>query len=160
MPRIALIALIVLATPAAAQRFQPSLPAAPRGVDYVESVCTGGFDGRYEQTRVLATGNVQKVTRRVPMVSTPVPRAEVDAIMRDLDRANFEQRSVPRLPPRIADGINCTLTRRRNGGQHSVILQQEAENLPAAQDLIRILGKVNALGRRTAVPAMRPIETP
>lgn len=68
--RIALFALIAaaVATPAMAQRMPPVLPFAPRGIDYVETVCTGGIDGRYEMVRVLTTGQVSKVTRRMPEV--------------------------------------------------------------------------------------------
>ena len=73
MRRLLFPALIVaLAVPAMAQRVQPVLPFAPRGMDYVESVCTGGFDGRYEQTRILTNGQVSTMNglaKDVPTVN-------------------------------------------------------------------------------------------
>jgi len=157
--RAAAFALLIVATaaPAAAQRFRPDLPPARPGVDYVETICTGGIDGRYEQTRLLSTGEAQKVTRREPMASAPVPRADVAAIMRDLDRARFERRTVPAMPPRIMDGINCTLTRRKGGRPHSVTLRPEARDVPAYRDLVTIIGKIDAVARRAMVATVRPV---
>jgi hypothetical protein len=157
MRSVALFAFFsVIAVPAIAQRAQPSLPAAPRGMDYVETVCAGGIDGRYEVTRALATGQVLKITRRAPVQRTSVPRAEVAKIMSDLDRARFERRIVQRVPRRIADGIDCSLTRRKDGRLHSVSLQQEMGSDPTVQDLLQVVGEVNALGRRATGPILRP----
>jgi hypothetical protein len=158
MRSIAIFALFpVMATTAIAQRAQPSLPAAPRGIDFAETICAGGIDGRYEVTRVLATGQVQKVTRRGPVQRILVSRADVAKIMRDLDRARFERRTVQRVPRRIADGIDCSLTRRKDGILHSVALQQEMASDPAVQDLLQVVVEVNALGRRATGPIIRPV---
>jgi hypothetical protein len=148
--------LSAVATPAIAQRAQPMLPEAPRGVDYAETVCVGGIDGRYEVTRVLATGQVLRVTRRTPVQRTLVSRAEVMKIMRDLDRARFERRTVQRVPRRIADGIDCSLARRKDGRLYSVALQQEMGSDAAVQDLLQVVAEVNALGRRATGPIIRP----
>ena len=151
--------LIALAAPATAQTMPPTLPFAPRAVDYVETVCTGGFDGRYEQVRVLATGRIAKVTRRQPEVRTAqATRGEITRIMRALDLARFEQRISPRLPRRIADGIDCTLTRRQSGRTHSVTLPQEAASLPRYRDLFDVVEDINALGRRATGAILRPAD--
>lgn len=160
---LALVAIASLATasgPAIAQRFVPALPPAPPTGDYVETICTGGIDGRYEQTRLLAVGRMERATRRAPMLSAPVPRAEVVAIQRDLNRANFDRRTVRGIAPRISDGVTCTLSRRRNGRVHSVTLPQEAADLPAYRDLARIVGRVDAIARRATTPELRPVEAP
>lgn len=160
---IALAAVVALASasgPAIAQRFAPALPPAPRTGDYVETICTGGIDGRYEQTRLLAAGRMQKATRRAQMISVPVPRAEVAAVQRDLDRARFDRRTVPGIAPRISDGVTCTLSRRRNGRVHGVTLPQEAADLPAYRDLARIVGRVDAIARRATTPELRPVKAP
>ncbi len=160
MRSIAAFALLsAMAAPAIAQRAEPALPAAPRGVDYVETVCTGGFDGRYEVTRLLATGQVLNVTRRTPIQRAWAAQAEVTKVMRDLDRARFEGRAVQPVPRRIADGIDCTLARRKDGRLHSVVLQQEMGSDPAVQDLLQVVAEVNALGRRATGPILRPAAT-
>lgn len=151
----AIVLLSSMAAPALAQRAQPALPTTPRGIDYAETICTGGIDGRYEITRVLATGQVLKVTRRAPLRRAWASRVDVTKIMRDLDRARFERRSVQQVPRRIADGIDCTLTRRKNGSSHSVLLQQEASSDPAVQDLLQVVAEVDALGRRATGPIIR-----
>ncbi|HEX4693204.1 hypothetical protein [Sphingomonas sp.] len=157
MRLITLSALVAVAAPAAAQTMPPSLPFAPRGVDYVETVCTGGFDGRYEQVRVLASGRIAKVTRRAPEVKTArASRGEVARIMRELDIARFDRRTSSRLPRRIADGVECALTRRQLGRTHSVTLQPEAASLPAWRDLFQVVEEVNALGRRATGAILRP----
>lgn len=159
----ALAAIVSLASasgPALAQRFAPALPSVPRTGDYVETICTGGIDGRYDQTRLLAAGRMQKATRRAPMISVPVPRADVAAIQRDLDRANFDRRSVAGVAPRISDGVTCTLSRRRNGRVHSVTLPQEAADLPAYRDLARVIARVDAIARRAITPELRAVEAP
>jgi len=159
MRLIALSALAAIAMPATAQTMPPTLPFAPRGVDYVETVCTGGFDGRYDQVRVLASGRIAKVTRRAPDVKTArATRGEVARIMRELDMARFDRRTSPRLPRRIADGIECTLTRRQFGRSHSVTLQPEAASLPAWRDLFQVVEEVNALGRRATGAILRPAD--
>jgi hypothetical protein len=159
MRSLFLIASITLAAPAVAQTMPPTLPFAPRGVDYVETVCTGGFDGRYEQVRVLATGRIAKVTRRQRAVRTArATRGEVARIMHALDVARFEQRTSPTMPRRIADGIDCTLTRRRDGRTHSVTLPQEAQALPRYRDLFEVVDEVNGLGRRATGAILRPAD--
>src|ERR1700760_4160709 len=127
MRPIALFALIAAAAaPAVAQRAKPALPLPPRGVDYVGSVCTGGIDGRYEVVRVLATGQVMKATRRSDgVLRAYASRREVAKIMRELDLARFETRTVPPEKPYVMDGIDCALTRGRNGRVHTVLLMQQ-----------------------------------
>ena len=154
-----LLAALVLpfAAPVVAQTTRPILPFAPRAADYVESVCTGGIDGRYEQVRVLANGQVSKVTRR----SGGVLRAratdiEVRKIWRELDLARFERRLVPPEKPYIMDGIDCTLTRRLGGRVHSVTLMQQSRDKPQYRDLVQALDDVNALGRRATGAILRP----
>ena len=156
--RIALLTLIVAAAaPAMAQRMPPVLPFAPRGIDYVETVCTGGIDGRYEVVRVLPSGQVSKVTRRIPEVRrAQATRDEVRKIWRELDLARFEQRVVPPEKPYIMDGIDCTLTRRSNGRLHTVKLMQQVRDKPKYRDLVLALDDVNALGRRATGPILRP----
>lgn len=159
--RIALFALIAaMAAPAMAQRAQraqPSLPTAPRGVDYVESVCTGGIDGRSEQVRVLATGQVFKVTRRSDgVLRAKATRGEVAKLWRSLDLSRFERRKASPEKPYIADGIDCTLTRRKNGRAHTVMLMQQTRDRPQYRDLTRALADVNALGQRATGPILRP----
>ncbi|MEO5494797.1 MAG: hypothetical protein ABIR08_12330 [Sphingomonas sp.] len=156
--RIALFALIAaIATPALAQPMPPVLPFAPRGIDYVETVCTGGIDGRHEIVRVLATGQVSKVTRRMPDVQRArATRSEVGKIWRELDLARFEQRIVPPQKPYIMDGIDCALTRRTNGRIHSVTLMQQMHDTPKYRDPILALDDINALGRRATGPRLRP----
>jgi len=158
MRRLLLAALIVpFAVPAVAQRTQPVLPFAPRGADYVESVCTGGFDGRYEQTRILANGQVTKVTRGSGgVLRARATRAEVMKIWRELDFARFEQRSVPPERPYIADGVDCALTRRQNGRVHTVTLMQQNRSKPRYRDLVQALDDVNEIGRRATGPVLRP----
>ena len=146
-----------VAAPAMAQRAQPVLPFAPRGMDYIESVCTGGIDGRYEQTRVLASGQVMKVTRRSDgVLQTRATRVEVMKIWRELDLSRFERRNVAPEKPYIADGIDCTLTRRQNGRTHTVTLMQQMRDKPQYRDLTRALEDVNDLGRRATGPILRP----
>jgi hypothetical protein len=159
--RIALFALIAaIAAPAMAQRMPPVLPFPPRGVDYVETVCTGGIDGRYEMVRVLSNGRVSKVTRRVPDGQRArATRDEVAKIWRELDFARFEQRSVPRQKPSIIDGIDCTLTRRTNGRLHTVTLMQQVRGNPKYRDLVTALDDINALGGRATGPRLRPAKT-
>jgi len=156
--RIALFALIAaIATPALAQRMPPVLPFAPRGIDYVETVCTGGFDGRYEMVRVLATGQVSKATRRMPEVQRArATRGEVSKIWRELDLARFEQRIVPPQKPYVMDGIDCTLTRRTNGRVHTVTLMQQMRDTPKYRDLMLALDDINAVGSRATGPRLRP----
>ncbi len=158
MRSIVFLALLsATAAPAIAQRVRPMLPVAPPGVDYAETVCAGGIDGRYEVTRVLATWQVLRVTRRTPVQRILVSRAEVAKIMRDLDRARFERRTVQQVPRRIADGIYCTLARRKDGRLHKVALQQEMGSDAAVQDLLEVVAEVNALGRRATGPIIRPV---
>ncbi|MEO5937731.1 MAG: hypothetical protein ABIQ43_01835 [Sphingomonas sp.] len=156
--RIALFALIAaVAAPAVAQRMPPVLPFAPRGIDYVETVCTGGIDGRYEVVRVLATGQVSKATRRMPEVQRArATRGEVLKIWRELDLARFEQRIAPPQKPYIMDGIDCTLTRRKNGRVHAVTLMQQMRDTPRYRDLTQALDDINALGRKATGPRLRP----
>jgi hypothetical protein len=156
--RIALFALVaVIAAPAVAQRVQPSLPPAPRGVDYVESVCTGGIDGRFEKVRVLATGQVLKVTRRSDgVLRARAKRGEVAKLWRSLDLSRFERRTVSPEKPYIADGIDCSLTRRKNGRVHTVVLMQQSRDRPQYRDLAQVLDDVNALGQRATGPILRP----
>lgn len=156
--RIALFALIaVIATPVLAQRMPPVLPFPPRGTDYVETACAGGFDGRLERVRVLASGEVLKVTRRAPAVKrTWARRDEVRKIWRELDFARFEQRIVPPQQPYVMDGIDCTLTRRTNDRTHTVTLMQQMRDTPKYRDLIQALDDINALGSRATGPRLRP----
>lgn len=159
--RIALIALMaVVALPAAAQRMPPVLPFPPRDVDYVETVCTGGIDGRHETVRILASGEISKVTRRMPEVQRArASRSEVLKIWRELDLARFDQRSVPPQKPYIMDGIDCTLTRRTNGRTHTVTLLQQVRDMPRYRDLTQALNDINELGRRATGPRLRPAGT-
>lgn len=159
--RTILVTLIAtMAAPAMAQRMPPTLPFAPRGVDYVETVCTGGIDGRHEIVRVLATGQVSKVTRRVPDIQhARASRAEVAKIWRGLTLARFEQRTIPPQKPYIMDGIDCTLTRRTNGRTHSVTLMQQVRGNPKYRDLVAVLDDVNVLGGRATGPRLRPAGT-
>jgi hypothetical protein len=133
------------------------LPFAPRGVDYVESVCTGGFDGRYEQTRILANGQVMKVTRRSGgVLRARATKVEVTKIWRELDFARFEQRTVPREIPYVMDGIDCALTRRQSGRVHTVTLMQQSRDKPRYRDLVQALDDVNEIGRRATGAVLRP----
>ncbi|MBN8816770.1 MAG: hypothetical protein J0J06_15155 [Sphingomonas sp.] len=159
--RVVLFALIAaVASPALAQRMPPVLPFAPAGVDYVETVCAGGIDGRHEVVRVLATGQVSKVTRRSPDVQhARASRAEVSRIWRELDLARFERRVVPPQKPYVMDGVDCTLTRRSNGREHSVTLIQQLRDNPKYRDLIRALDDINALGAKASGPRLRPAGT-
>lgn len=157
MRRLLFPALIVaIAVPAMAQRVQPVLPFAPRGVDYVESVCTGGFDGRYEQTRILTNGQVSKVTRRSGgVLHARATRMEVMKIWRELDLARFERRTVRPEKPYVMDGIDCALTRRQNGRVHTVMLMQQSRSNPRYRDLVEALDDVNEIGRRATGPVLR-----
>jgi hypothetical protein len=159
--RIALFALFAaVATPALAQVMPPVLPFPPRGVDYVETVCTGGIDGRYEVVRVLASGQVSKVTRRAPEVRRAwATRDEIRNIWRELDLARFDQRVVVPEKPYVMDGIDCVLTRRTNSRTHSVTLMQQARDKPRYRDLTRALDDINALGSRATGPRLRPART-
>jgi hypothetical protein len=159
--RIALFALFAaVATPALAQAMPPVLPFPPRGVDYVEATCTGGIDGRHEVVRVLASGQVSKVTRRVPEVRRAwATRDEIRNIWRELDLARFDQRIVVPEKPYVMDGIDCALTRRINGRTHSVTLMQQARDKPRYRDLTRALDDINALGSRATGPRLRPART-
>ncbi len=159
--RIGLFALAaIIAMPALAQRMPPVLPFPPRGMDYVETVCTGGFDGRYEAVRVFANGKVSKVTRRVPAVNhARATRAEVRKIWRELDFARFEQRTVPPQKPYVMDGIDCTLTRRKSGRTHTVTLMQQMRDTPRYRDLLEALDDINTLGARATGPRLRPART-
>lgn len=153
--------ILSLAVPAAAQRSLPVLPFAPRGVDYVETVCTGGIDGRYEQTRILSNGQVMKVTRRSGTVlRARATRAEVTKIWRGLDLARFERRTVPPEKPYVMDGIDCALSRRQNGSVHSVTLMQQTRGKAPYRDLAQVLDDVNELGRRATGPILRPARVP
>jgi hypothetical protein len=158
MRRLLLAALVLpFAAPVMAQGVQPVLPFAPRGVDYVESVCTGGFDGRYEQTRILSNGQIMKVTRRSGgVLRARATRAEVTKIWRELDFARFERRVVPPAKPYVMDGIDCALTRRLNGRVHTVTLMQQSRNKLRYRDLVQALDDVNELGRRATGPVLRP----
>ena len=151
-----LVPLTLFAAPAEAQRSAPALPPAPRGVDYAETVCSGGIDGRYEVVRVLAGGEVVKVTRRAALTRSRAPAGEAASIQRALDRARFDRRIVQRVPHRIADGIDCTLTRRKGGVVHSVVLQQEVAGDAGVQDLVAIVSRIAALGRAATGPILRP----
>jgi len=155
-PVLAVLALAIT-VPALAQRDQPMLPNAPRGVDYVESVCTGGIDGRFEQVRVYVNGRVEKITRR----SGGVMRARANAndvvtIWRRLDAARFERRTVVPGKPYIMDGIDCSLTRKTDGRLHTVTLMQQSRSNPRHRDLVQVLDNVNALGRMATGPVLRP----
>ncbi len=155
-----LLALLALsfAAPLAAQRTQPVLPFAPRGVDYVESVCTGGIDGRYEQVRVLSNGQVSKVTRRSGgVLRARATRVEVMKLWRELDLARFEQRRVPPEKPYVMDGVDCALTRRQNGRVHTVTLMQQTRGKPQYRDLAAALDDVNELGKRATGAVIRPV---
>lgn len=158
MRRLLLAALIVpSAVPVAAQRVQPVLPFAPRGVDYIESVCTGGIDGRYEQVRILSNGQVMKVTRRSGgVLRARATKVEVTKIWRELDFARFEQRLVPPEKPYVMDGIDCALTRRQNGRVHTVTLMQQSRDKPRYRDLVQALDDVNEIGRRATGAVLRP----
>ena len=156
--RLAMFAAIAaVATPVLAQRMPPVLPFPPRGADYVETVCTGGIDGRYELVRVLSNGQVSKVTRRAPEVQhARATRGEVSRIWRELYFARFERRTVPAQKPYIMDGIDCTLTRRAGGRLHSVTLMQQMRDSPRYRDLVQALDDINALGSRATGPRLRP----
>ena len=158
MNRLVAAALFLsLAAPAAAQRTQPVLPFAPRGVDYVESVCTGGIDGRYEQVRLLSNGQITKVMRRSGgVLRARATRVEVLKIWRELDLARFEQRLVPPEKPYVMDGINCALTRRQNGRVHTVMLMQQSRDKPRYRDLVQALDDLNELGQRATGAVLRP----
>ena len=150
-------ALIAITTPALAQRAQPTLPTAPRGMDYVETVCTGGIDGRFEQVRVLASGQIMKVTRRSGTVlRAKATREEVANLWRSLDLSRFERRTIVREKPYIADGIDCSLTRRKNGRLHVVTLLQQIRDRAEYRDLARAIDDVNGLGGRATGPMLRP----
>jgi hypothetical protein len=159
--RTALFVLIAaVATPAPAQRMPPVLPFAPRGMDYVETVCTGGIDGRYDIVRVTTNGQILKATRRIPEVQRArATRGEVRTIWRELDFARFEQRVVVPGKPYIMDGIDCSLARRVNGRVHTVTLIQQMRDTPRYRDLIRVLDAINALGNRATGPRLRPAGT-
>lgn len=153
MRRLLFAVLVAFAAaPVAAQvkdSLVPLLPLAPRGMDYVETTCTGGIDGRYEATRVLANGRVDKVTARDrDDLRARATRGEVATIWRQLDRAGFERRIVPPEKPYVMDGINCSLTRRLHGRVHTVSLMQQQRDKPQYRDLSRVVDDVNALGRR------------
>lgn len=158
MRRLLPAALILsIAVPATAQRVQPVLPFAPRGVDYVESVCTGGFDGRYEQTRILSNGQVMRVTRRSGgVLRARATKVEVTKIWRELDFARFERRLVPPEKPYVMDGIDCALTRRQDGRVHTVMMMQQSRGNPRYRDLVQALEDVNEIGRRATGPVLRP----
>jgi len=158
----ALFALIALAAaPAMARRAKPALPLPPRGVEYVESVCTGGFDGRYDVVRVMATGQVLKMTRRSNgVLRTYVTRREVAKIMRALDLARFDRRVVTPEKPYIMDGIDCSLTRGGRNGAHTVTLMQQMRDKPRYRDLAQMLDAIDALGQRATGPIMRPADAP
>ncbi|MES2096993.1 MAG: hypothetical protein V4459_09560 [Pseudomonadota bacterium] len=157
MRRVLLALIATIATPAGAQRTQPTLPTAPRGMDYVETVCTGGIDGRFEQVRVLASGQIMKVTRRSDTVlRAKATRGEVARLWRSLDLSRFERRTVVREKPFIADGIDCSLTRRKNGLVHVVTLLQQIRDRAEYRDLTRVIDDVNGLGGRATGPILRP----
>jgi hypothetical protein len=146
-----------IAAPADARRAVPGLPLPPRGVDYVETVCSGGIDGRYEQVRVLATGQIQKATRRSPIVQRAyASRAEVRKIWRELDFARFERRVVSPEKPYVMDGIDCSLTRSSNGQSHVILLMQQTRDKPRYRDLGQAIDDINALGTRATGPMLRP----
>ncbi|MDB5680075.1 hypothetical protein [Sphingomonas bacterium] len=157
MRLITLCALIaVAATPALARRAKPAMPLPPRGMDYVETVCTGGIDGRYEQVRVLANGQVLKMTMRSNGVwYATATRREVAKIMRELDLARFERRVVLPEKPYIMDGIDCSLTRGSNGRTYTLTLMQQSRLKPQYRDLARALDDINELGRRATGPILR-----
>ncbi|QDZ06767.1 hypothetical protein FPZ24_04140 [Sphingomonas panacisoli] len=120
----------------------------------------GGIDGRLEFVRVTATGQVFKVTRRLPEVQRArATRGEVAKIWRQLDVARFEQRIVPPQKPYIMDGIDCSLTRRVNGRIHTVTLMQQMRANPKYRDLVTALDDINALGRKATGPRLQPAET-
>ena len=158
MRMLAIVALTaILSGPAAAQRVQRSLPFAPRGVDYVETQCTGGIDGRLEQVRVLATGQILKLTRRSDGILRAHATAyEIAKIWHALDLLRFEQLTVPPEKPFTQDGVDCVLTRRKDGKLHSVTLIQQARDRPQYRDLARTLTAVNDLGRRATGAILRP----
>lgn len=158
MIRPALVVLaIALTAPVAAQRGQPMLPPAPPNRDYVESVCTGGIDGRFEQVRVYANGRIEKITRRSDgVLRARATRDEVFKLRRELDFARFERRVVPPEKPYIMDGIDCSLTRSIAGRTHSVTLMQQSRGNARYRDLVQALDDVNALGRRATGPILRP----
>lgn len=162
MRLIALFALIAVApAPATARRAKPAMPLPPRGVDYVETICTGGIDGRYEQVRVLANGQVMKMTMRSGGVwYATATRREVAKIMRDLDLARFERRVVPPEKPYIMDGIDCSLTRGRNGRTYTLTLMQQSRMKSQYRDLARALDDINELGRRATGPILRRAAAP
>lgn len=155
-PVLAVVAL-ALTAPAVAQRAQPMLPSPPPRADYVESVCTGGIDGRFEQVRVYATGRVEKITRRSDGIQRArASRGEVIRIWRELDLAKFERRFVPPEKPYIMDGVDCSLTRSIRGRTHSVTLMQQSRDKPRYRDLNQALDEVNALGGRATGAILRP----
>lgn len=158
MRMIALFALVAVAgVPAMARRAKPAMPLPPRGMDYVESVCTGGIDGRYEQVRVLANGRVLKMTMRPNgVLYATATRREVAKIMRELDLARFERRVVPPEKPYIMDGVDCSLTRGRGGRSYTLTLMQQARIKPQYRDLAKALDDINELGRRATGPILRP----
>jgi hypothetical protein len=158
MRMIALFALIAAAgAPAMVRRAKPAMPLPPRGMDYVESVCTGGIDGRYEVVRALTNGQVLKMTMRSGGVwHATATRREVAKIMRELDLARFERRVVPPEKPYIMDGIDCSLTRGSNGRAHTVTLMQQMRMKPQYRDLANALDDINELGRRATGPMLRP----
>jgi hypothetical protein len=144
------------AASADARRAVAGLPLPPRGLDYVETVCSGGIDARYDQVRVLANGQVQKASRRSPVVQRAfASRAELRKIWRELDFARFERRVVPPEKPYVMDGIDCSLARTSNGQSHVVLLMQQMRDKPRYRDLEQAIDDINALGRRATGAIMR-----
>lgn len=150
---LALTVALAMAAPSDARRARPRLPLPPAGVDYVETICAGGIAGMSEQTRVLVTGQVTKITSHSTGVQrTQATRGELLSLWRQLARARFDQRTAPPEKPYVMDGIDCTLISRKRGEVHSVNLMQQQRDKPQYRDLGRIIELMNEIARRAAGP--------
>lgn len=145
---------LLIAAPAAAQS---TLPAPVFRATYVEASCGGGIADMSETVRLAADGRVLRSGGRPPIVlkGQAAPARFAD-LSRRLDRADFDRRTTPRATVRIADGIDCSLTRVRNGVPHTVELSQGVRGLPQVRDLAQITDEVMTLGRNATTPKLRP----
>ncbi len=155
MIRFALVTLVALAAPAAAQQ------STPRADDYVESVCSGGIAARVTRVRVFRTGEVEKSSSRSRnILRTRATDQEVNWIWQKLDQARFEDRrdaSPQQVPP---DYIVCSVSRAKKGRTHSVKIDLTARNSPRYRSIVQALDAINKLGDRATGPIIRPIGTP
>lgn len=150
---LALTVALAIAAPSDARRARPRLPLPPAGVDYVETVCAGGIVNLSVQTRVLATGEVTKITSWSTGVQrTDATRGELLSLWRQLARARFDQRIALPEKPYVMDGIDCTLIARKRGEVHSVNLMQQQRDKPQYRDLGRIIDALNEIARRASGP--------